>query len=139
MDLKKFSDLSVRNRVVVESSESSIKVKPIQFEQFNQTFNLIQAKIISFQLIEKNKNEVYEILISLIENFSQLILNSVKNKLDENCEKILSARIEELKLYVCGILKQHNTTWKRNKLLKKSTNYVEPVEKAIALKWNRIF
>lgn len=73
---------------------------------------------------------------NLIDNFSELILKSIDSGLNENYAKCFSVRIKEVKSHVCGIFRRHNTIWKRNKLLKESENYVEPAEKAIALKWN---
>lgn len=138
-ELSGMSDLCISNPNNIEISSSRVSAKPKQsnyLQKFEQSFQQISSQISQFKLIESHKCKIYDILKDLTNEFGQLILSATDNKLDVKCAQILKAEIDTLNSFLTEKISDFNTTYKRLKTLKENKNYVEPVEKAIGLKWN---
>lgn len=130
-----FQNLSIKN---TESSSNIVKVKSelaTQYEAFDSAFSEIEAKINNFQLIEDHKNQIYGMFKSVLQNFGQLVLVSSKSCMNEKCWQVLNTKISTIVKHVDSKIEKLNTVYKRNKKLIQNTKYVEPIERAIGLKW----
>lgn len=133
-ELDNFANLSIKNITNVVKVKSKLAN---QYETFDGAFSQMEAKINSFQLFEDQKSEIYNTIRSILQNFVQLILVSCDSHLDDKCSQTLETKITTVFGHFDRKIMEINTAYKRKKKLTKNKNikYVEPIEKAIGLKW----
>lgn len=98
------------------------------YGEFDSFFAKTIEKVNSFRMTHKQRNELYEILESLV-----VQSNRLNKKLSENSST--QHTVQKGEMYICTTIKKHNTIYKRNKTYIENQNYVEPEEVAIGIKW----
>lgn len=103
-------------------------------ENFDQFFENLSQKITCMNLSQKNTNDIIDLLEEFVVANSELYTRvfEKQNGLISDTADVLS----KTKSYVLTKIKSIESTYRRNELMKKNPIYVEPVEKAMGLKWN---
>lgn len=140
LDLNSFSNLKINDGVELNKTNQRIKVMNKlckQYKLFDDAFKVIETQLNSLALIEKNKDQIYNILKTLIDDFAVLLNVAVsESQIHGKCADVLKEKVVTVKKYVQSSIKRSSTSYKREQNRKKCANYVEPLEMAIGLKWH---
>lgn len=96
---------------------------------FDTFFESIESSILSMNLTQKNMDLVYGLCENLLLN-TQILHNEYTTSSLGSLTTVMD--------YVISKLKSRNSQGKRLKAAKKNANFVEPIEKAIGLKWKSV-
>lgn len=109
------------------------KTKEEDIATFDTFFDNFRRGILSMGLTIDQKNKFFE--------FNKMMLNEVQKmcvqRIEKNPNNSLKT-IEELYQYAIKKISESDSQYKREQRLKRTTTYVEPIEKAIGMRWESI-
>lgn len=102
------------------------------YGEFSQFFNDVAKQINSFKMTHTDRDELYGIL-------KQLVLES--NKLNKKLiDDVGNTGVQRAQTFICNEIKKHSTTYRRNQTYaQKGSDFVQPCELAIGMKWKSDF
>lgn len=122
---------SLNLAINVDSGENKTKIRTSSFKNFDYFFNQLNADILSIKTTEQNVNKIFRAFEQLIQNYDNLIKQTIPAEMSEKCSSALDAA----RNFVLEKIVSRNTAKKRQKIIENDGLYVKPMKSAVGTTW----
>lgn len=124
-------EISLNLPISVSVDENKAKIQIGGMKDFEQSFDHINADILSIQTTEKNIDKIFFVCQKLIDKYDTLVKSMMPSNIQNEFENVFAtAKQFAINKFMC-----HDTAKKRQKLIESDKCYVKPVNSAMGLTW----